>query len=103
MFDAVPRFNGSSAAWFVTAPKTPLRSICADTEACRLKPLELLSRDIPPGPTTQSFATGDFLKVYERPRIGGELGDGPFSETGPFQAAGGFVHVFSRPRSPMPQ
>src|SRR5260370_11060695 len=102
MFDAVPRFNGSSAAWFVTAPKTPLRSICADTEACRLKPLELLSRDIPPGPTTQSFATGDFLKVYERPRIGGELCDGPFSETAPLQSAGRFCAFFSGPQIPFP-
>ena len=25
----------------------------------------------PPGPTTQSYATGDFLKEYEKPRIGG--------------------------------
>src|SRR6266404_157973 len=31
--------------------------------------------------TTQSCATGDFLKVYERPRIGGDLCDRSFSET----------------------
>ena len=31
--------------------------------------------------TTQSCATGDFLKVYERPRIGGDPCDGSFSET----------------------
>src|SRR5258708_29082489 len=102
MFDAVPRFNGSSAAWFVTAPKTPLRSICADTEACRLKPLELLSRGIPPGPTTQSYATGDFLKVYERPRIGGDRCDGSFSETASLQAGRRFCAFFSGPEIPFP-
>src|SRR5260370_32313150 len=35
----------------------------------------------PPGPTTQSCATGDFLKVYERPRIGGDLCDRSVTET----------------------
>lgn len=39
---------------FVTAPKTPLRSIRTDVEVCRRKLLELLNRDTPPGPTTQS-------------------------------------------------
>src|SRR6516225_6479168 len=35
----------------------------------------------PLGSTTQSCATGDFLKVYERPRIGGDVCDGSFAET----------------------
>jgi hypothetical protein len=35
----------------------------------------------PPGPTTQFGATGDFLKVYERPQIGGDLWCGSFGET----------------------
>src|SRR6266446_6006603 len=41
----------------------------------------------PLSPTTQSCATGDFLKVYERPRIGGDLCDGSFSETASLQSA----------------
>ena len=52
--------------------------------AQRLEPTAhngLVGGSNPPGPTTQSCATGDFLKVYERPRIGGDLCDGLFSET----------------------
>src|ERR1700747_2011791 len=45
----------------------------------------------PLGPTTQSYATGDFLKVYERPRIGGDLCDGSFSETASLQSADRFA------------
>jgi hypothetical protein len=33
---------------------------------------------IPVAPTTQSRATGDFLKVCERPRTGGDVCDGSF-------------------------
>src|SRR5258705_8003573 len=50
----------------------------------------LVGGSSPPGPTTQSCATGDFLKVYERPRIGGDLCDGSFSETASLQSAGRF-------------
>src|SRR5260370_40512325 len=52
--------------------------------------------------TTQSCATGDFLKVYERPRIGGDLCDGSFSETASLRAAGRFCAFFSGPEIPFP-
>ena len=39
---------------FVIAPKTHLHSMSANAQVCKSKPLELLSRDITPGPTTQS-------------------------------------------------
>src|SRR5260370_249206 len=52
--------------------------------------------------TTQSCATGDFLKVYERPRVGGDLCDGSFSETAPLQSAGRFCAFFSGPEIPFP-
>src|SRR5258706_11419754 len=52
--------------------------------------------------TTQSCATGDFLKVYERPRIGGGLCDGSFSETTSCQSAGLFCAFFSGPEIPFP-
>src|SRR6266480_4390541 len=52
--------------------------------------------------TTQSCATGDFLKVYERPRIGGDLCDGSFSETTSLQSAGRFCAFFSGPEIPFP-
>src|SRR3984893_3779322 len=52
--------------------------------------------------TTQSSATGDFLKVYERPRIGGDLCDGSFSETASLQSAGRFCAFFSGPEIPFP-
>jgi hypothetical protein len=42
----------------------------------------------PPKSTTQSCATGDFLKVYERPRIGGDLCDGSLSRSAPTSRAG---------------
>ncbi len=57
----------------------------------------------PLGPTTQSFATGDFLKVYERPRIDGDLCDGSFSETASLQSAGHFCAFFSGPEIPFPE
>ena len=53
-------------------------------------------------PTTQSCATGDFLKVYERPRISGDLCDGSFSETASLQSAGRFCAFFSGPEIPFP-
>jgi len=56
----------------------------------------------PPGPTTQSYATGDFLKVYERPRIGGDRCDGSFLETAPLQSGGHFCAFFSGPEIPFP-
>ena len=52
--------------------------------------------------TTQSCATGDFLKVNERPRIGGDLCDGSFSETASLQSAGRFYAFFSGPEIPFP-
>ncbi len=56
----------------------------------------------PPGPTTQSCVTGDFPKVHERPRIGGDLCDGSFSETASLQSAGRFCAFFSGPEIPFP-
>ena len=56
----------------------------------------------PLGPTTQSRATGDFLKVYERPRIGGDLCDGSFSETASLPSAGLSCAFFSGPEIPFP-
>jgi hypothetical protein len=50
----------------------------------------------------QSCATGDFLKVYERPRIGGDQCDGSFSETASLQSAGRFCAFFSGPEIPFP-
>src|SRR5205807_1331812 len=52
--------------------------------------------------TTQLCAAGDFLKVYERPRIGGDLCDGPFSETALLQSARRFCAFFSGPEIPFP-
>src|SRR5260370_14750122 len=52
--------------------------------------------------TTQSRATGDFLKVYERPRIGGGPCDGSFSETASLQSAGRFLHFSLAPKSRFP-
>jgi hypothetical protein len=62
----------------------------------------LFGRSSPSSPTTQSCATGDFLKVYERPRIGGDLCDGSFSETASLQSAGRFCAFFSGPEIPFP-
>jgi len=62
----------------------------------------LVGGSSPTGPTTQSYATGDFLKVYERPRIGGGLCDGSFSETASLQSAGRFCAFFSGPEIPFP-
>ena len=56
----------------------------------------------PPGPTTQCCATGDFLKVYERPRIGGDLCHGSFSVTASLQSAGRLCAFFSGPEIPLP-
>ena len=52
--------------------------------------------------TTHSREPGDFLKVYERPRIGGDLCDGSFSETASLQSAGRFCAFFSGPEIPFP-
>ena len=57
---AVFRAVGMSVLQFVTAPKMPLRSIRTDTEVCNFKPLKLLDRATPPGPTTHSRSNGDF-------------------------------------------
>ena len=73
--------------------------------AQRLEPTAhngLVGGSSPPGPTTQSCATGDFLKVNERPRIGGDLCDGSFSETASLQSAGRFYAFFSGPEIPFP-
>src|SRR5215813_5440754 len=66
------------------------------------KSLESQCGGTPPGPTTQSHATGDFLKVYERPRIGGDVCDGSFSETASLQSADRFCAFFSGPEIPFP-
>src|SRR3981081_3967497 len=70
----------------------------------RLTPIHngLVGGSSPAEPTTQSCATGDFLKVYERPRIGGDLCDGSFSETASLQSAGRFCAFFSGPEIPFP-
>src|SRR5437667_26718 len=52
--------------------------------------------------TTQSCVTRDFPKVHERPRIGGDLCDGSFSETASLQSAGRFCAFFSGPEIPFP-
>jgi hypothetical protein len=62
----------------------------------------LVGGSSPLGPTTQSCATGDFLKVYEKPRIGGDLCDGSFSETASLPSAGRFCAFFSGPEIPFP-
>src|SRR2546421_9981332 len=56
----------------------------------------------PASTTTQSCVTGDFLKVYERPRIGGDPCDGSFSETAALQSGGRFCAFFSGPEIPFP-
>ena len=40
--------------------------------------------------------------MYERPRIGGDVCDGSFSETASLQSAGGFCAFFSGPEIPCP-
>src|SRR3989475_7828651 len=82
-------------------------SLCRCFRGCGLPhfPLSALARRSsvsPPGPTTQSRATGDFLKVYEKPRIGGDLCDGSFSETASLPSAGRFCAFFSGPEIPFP-
>jgi hypothetical protein len=52
--------------------------------------------------TTQSSATGDFLKMYERPRIGGDRCDGSFSEMASLLSAGRSCAFFSGPEIPFP-
>jgi hypothetical protein len=64
--------SGEASVRFVTAPKWPLGSMRADPRVCRCKPLKLLCRGIPPGPTTQSRTNRDFPVLYEKPRIGGD-------------------------------
>src|SRR5258705_13936116 len=62
-----------------------------------------LARSLSPlSPATQSCATGDFLKVYERPRIGGDLCNGSFSETASLQSSRRFCAFFSGPEIPFP-
>src|SRR2546430_15883901 len=67
------------------------RNLAAETRSIRTAPT-----------TTQSCATGDFLKVYKRPPIGGDLCDGSFSETTSLQSAGRFCAFFSGPEIPFP-
>src|SRR6266566_1274179 len=62
----------------------------------------LVGGSSPLGPTTQSRATGDFLKVYERSRIGGDRCDCSFSETASLQSARRFCAFFSGPEIPFP-
>jgi hypothetical protein len=52
--------------------------------------------------TTQSRATGNFLKVDERARIGGHLCDGSFSETARYTRQVVFCAFFSGPEIPFP-
>src|SRR3984893_18091109 len=84
----------------------------AAAEPCAIRPVAqslepaahngLVGGSNPPGPTTQSYATGDFLKVYERPRIGGDPCGGSLSETASLQSAGRFCAFFSCPEIPVP-
>src|SRR6266446_8161766 len=57
----------------------------------------------PPGPTTQSYATGDFLKVYERPRIGGDRCDRSFTETARYSRQVVSAHFSLAPKSRFPE
>jgi hypothetical protein len=50
-----PAVAGPMPFEFVTAPKTPLQSMHADTQVCNFKALKLLYRATPPGPTTWNF------------------------------------------------
>src|SRR5437764_12462024 len=53
--------------------------------------------------TTQSCATGDFLKVYERPRIGGDRCDRSFSETARYSRQVVSAHFSLAPKSRFPE
>ena len=53
--------------------------------------------------TTQSRATGDFLKVYERPRIGGDRCDRSFSETARYSRQVVSAHFSLAPKSRFPE
>jgi hypothetical protein len=78
---------------------------CAGPVAQWLEPTAhngLVGGSSPPGPTTQSCATGDFLKVYERPRIGGDLSDGSFSENTQSRLGGRYCAFFSGLEIPFP-
>ena len=83
--------SSSPANWAVRASETG-----STGTAC------LARSSSPPRSTTQSYSTGDFLKVYERPRMGGDPCDGSFSETESLQSAGRFCAFFSGPKIPFP-
>src|SRR6266516_3169065 len=57
----------------------------------------------PSSPTTQSCATGDFLKVYERPRIGGDRCDRSFTETARYSRQVVSAHFSLAPKSRFPE
>jgi hypothetical protein len=52
--------------------------------------------------TTQSAVCGDFLKGYERRRIGGDLCVASYAETLSLRSGGRFCAFFSGPRIPFP-
>ena len=53
--------------------------------------------------TTQSRATGDFLALHERPRIGGHLYAEWFVETASLRFWGHYCVLFSGPKIPFPE
>ncbi len=85
----------------------------AAAEPCAIRPVAqslepaahngLVGGSNPPGPTTQSCATGDFLKVYERPRIGGDRCDRSFTETARYSRQVVSAHFSLAPKSRFPE
>src|SRR5258706_15099203 len=63
----------------------------------------LVGGSSPSSPTTQSCATGDFLKVYERPRIGGDRCDRSFTETARYSRQVVSAHFSLPPKSRFPE
>jgi hypothetical protein len=63
----------------------------------------LVGGSSPSGPTTQSCATGDFLKVYKRPRIGGVRCDRSFSEIESYSRQVVSAHFSLAPKSRFPE
>jgi hypothetical protein len=90
----------AAQVWLPSAPMNPRLRCLGILHRCAHN--GLVGGSSPPGPTTQSYATGDFLKVYKRPRIGGDLCDRSFSETASLPSAGGFCAYFSGPEIPFP-
>src|ERR1700730_18319299 len=63
------RSEQGCAVWLPSAPMNPKIRCLAIPYLCTHN--GLVGGSSPPEPTTQSYATGDFLKECEKPRIGG--------------------------------